>query len=149
MQHKSQEKYSLHKLAASFERCSINNSLHLLKYQTQPNINQFFLMTNQMYYLYMLCNVLMVLLKVPSEKVKYYDKYIRFLLCYVIGIELEDFSEHDTAASQWEQRILGYEFMIRYIPPAAPFGVLHHGSGWYKINWKYASYGRKFGRKFG
>eukprot|EP01084_Bolivina_argentea_P104587 187263_1 len=39
MQHKNQEKYLLHKLAASFERCSINNSLQLLKYR-EENYNQ-------------------------------------------------------------------------------------------------------------
>lgn len=77
----------------------------------------------------------------------------RFFECdSVIGIELEDFGGHDTAASHWEQRVLGYEFMIGYIPPAAPFSVFSFAvledSGWYKVNWKYASqhpYGRKFG----
>jgi len=82
--------------------------------------------------------------------IKYAKKF--FQCSNVVGIELEDFGGHDTAASHWEQRILGYEFMIGYIPPAAPFSVFSFAvladSGWYKVNWKYAShhpYGREFG----
>eukprot|EP01084_Bolivina_argentea_P068396 124501_1 len=70
----------------------------------------------------------------------------------MIGLELEDFGGVDTASSHWEQRILSMEFMIGYISSAAPVSVfsfaVFEDSGWYKMNWDYATvppYGKGFG----
>ena len=70
----------------------------------------------------------------------------------MIGIELEDFGGADTASSHWEQRILTMEFMIGYISSAAPVSIfsfaVFEDSGWYKMNWDYATippYAKQFG----
>lgn len=69
-----------------------------------------------------------------------------------IGVELEDYGGSSTASSHWEQRILMVEVMISYISSAAPLSIftfaLFADSGWYEMNWKYASetpYGRHKG----
>ena len=65
------------------------------------------------------------------------------------GIELEDYNDRGNPTSHWDNRILIYDFMISYVPPAAPYSIFTlavlHDSGWYQIDFKYAqepSYGR-------
>jgi len=65
------------------------------------------------------------------------------------GIELEDYNDKGQPTSHWDNRILIYDFMISYIPPAAPYSIFTlavlHDSGWYQIDFTYAqepSYGR-------
>ena len=68
------------------------------------------------------------------------------------GIELENYNQEGEASSHWENRIVMYDFMISYVPPASPYSIftlaVMGDSGWYEIDWDYAqepTYGRKQG----
>ena len=69
------------------------------------------------------------------------------------GVELEDYGASSGApTSHWENRVISYDFMISYVPPAAPYSLLTLAvmadSGWYSVDWRYAQeppYGRNGG----
>eukprot|EP00485_Elphidium_margaritaceum_P000171 CAMPEP_0202694016 /NCGR_PEP_ID=MMETSP1385-20130828/7978_1 /ASSEMBLY_ACC=CAM_ASM_000861 /TAXON_ID=933848 /ORGANISM="Elphidium margaritaceum" /LENGTH=768 /DNA_ID=CAMNT_0049349791 /DNA_START=73 /DNA_END=2379 /DNA_ORIENTATION=- len=82
------------------------------------------------------------------------EKAREFFGCETLeGVELED---HNIAigypSSHWDNRVVLYDVMISYVPPAASFSsftlAVLADSGWYEIDWKYAqqaSYGRQRG----
>eukprot|EP01083_Nonionella_stella_P021261 58960_1 len=73
------------------------------------------------------------------------EKAREFFDCATMeGVELEDYGVDwlGDPSSHWDNRIVAYDFMISYVPPAAPYSVFSLAvladSGWYSIAWNAA-----------